>query len=57
MQHSFVYLPLEQFGIFPHQAYEVSDLVTGERFRWQGEKNYVQLDPNRDRVAHILRLR
>lgn len=52
---SFVYLPIERFGIQPQESYQVLDLITGARFRWQGEKNYVRLDPHVE-VAHILRL-
>ena len=53
MQHGFVQLPLVDWGITPHAAVDVVDLLSGERYFWRGEWNYVRLDPQ-DRVAHIL---
>ena len=35
--------------------YEVHDLLTGERFLWNGRRNYVALDPA-VRVAHVFRV-
>jgi starch synthase (maltosyl-transferring) len=55
MQHGFVQLPLIAWGLTPHSAVEVLDLLTGERYFWRGEWNYVRLDPE-DRVAHILQV-
>lgn len=55
IQDSFVYIPIDGFGIAPHRPYEVLDLITGARYYWQGEKNYVRLDPHVE-VAHILRI-
>ncbi len=53
MQHGFVQLPLVEWGLTPHASVEVEDLLSGERYFWRGEWNYVRLDPQ-DRVAHIL---
>jgi len=53
MQHGFVQLPLVDWGITPHATVEVADLLSGERYFWRGEWNYVRLDPQ-DRVAHVL---
>jgi starch synthase (maltosyl-transferring) len=53
MQHGFVQLPLEAWGLTPHSTIEVLDLLSGERYFWRGEWNYVRLDPQ-DRVAHVL---
>ncbi len=53
MQHGFVQLPLAAWGIPPHEAIEVLDLLSGERYFWRGEWNYVRLDPQ-GRVAHVL---
>ncbi len=53
MQHGFVQLPLVDWGITPHATVEVADLLSGERYFWRGEWNYVRLDPQ-DRVGHIL---
>jgi starch synthase (maltosyl-transferring) len=36
-----------------HDTIEVHDLLSGERYFWRGEWNYVRLDPQ-SRVAHIL---
>jgi starch synthase (maltosyl-transferring) len=55
MQHGFVQLPLVDWGITPHATVEVADLLSGERYFWRGEWNYVRLDPQ-DRVAHILQV-
>jgi starch synthase (maltosyl-transferring) len=49
-------VPLDEWGIGPHDAYQVQDLLTGAHFLWQGEANFVALDP-RSAAAHILRLR
>ena len=53
MQHGFVQLPLSDWGLTPHSTIEVLDLLSGERYFWRGEWNYVRLDPQ-DRVAHVL---
>ncbi len=53
MQHGFVQLPLADWGLTPHSTIEVLDLLSGERYFWRGEWNYVRLDPQ-DRVAHVL---
>jgi starch synthase (maltosyl-transferring) len=53
MQHGFVQLPLATWGATPHQTFEMHDLLSGERYFWRGEWNYVRLDPQ-SRVAHIL---
>ncbi|MBN1611777.1 MAG: alpha-1,4-glucan--maltose-1-phosphate maltosyltransferase [Polyangiaceae bacterium] len=48
-----VHLPLERLGLGPDQPFQVRDLLTGERYTWKGEANYVRLDP-RMRVGHVL---
>jgi starch synthase (maltosyl-transferring) len=53
MQHGFVQLPLTDWGLSPGAAVEVLDLISGERYFWRGEWNYVRLDPEA-RVGHIL---
>ena len=55
MQHGFVQLPLVDWGVTPHATIEVADLLSGERYFWRGEWNYVRLDPQ-DRVAHVLQI-
>ncbi|MBR4328678.1 MAG: alpha-1,4-glucan--maltose-1-phosphate maltosyltransferase, partial [Candidatus Riflebacteria bacterium] len=51
-QVSTVYVPVEKFGIAPDQFYEVHDLLTDNRYWWNGERNYVELNPEVS-VAHI----
>jgi starch synthase (maltosyl-transferring) len=53
MQHGYVQLPLADWGLTAHDTIEVHDLLSGERYFWRGEWNYVRLDPQ-SRVAHIL---
>ena len=53
MQHGFVQLPLDDWGLTPTDSLEVYDLLSDERYFWRGESNYVRLDPQL-RVAHIL---
>jgi starch synthase (maltosyl-transferring) len=37
-------------------GYLVEDLLSGERYHWRDEWNYVRLDPAHHRAAHILRV-
>ena len=53
MQHGYVQLPLVEWGLAADAPVDVNDLLSGERYRWRGEWNYVRLDPSL-RVAHIL---
>ncbi len=53
MQHGYVQLPLVEWGLPEDATVEVDDLLSGERYYWRGEWNYVRLDPSL-RVAHIL---
>jgi starch synthase (maltosyl-transferring) len=55
MQHGFVELPVEDLGIDVRHPYPVEDLLTGDKFTWQGSRNYVQVRPQ-EIPAHILRL-
>lgn len=49
-------LPLDYFGLDPHQAFQAHDLITDSRYLWQGTRNYVELNPHTT-PAHILRIR
>ena len=40
-----VQVPIWQLGIGPNQPYAMHDLLTGAYYTWQGEQNYVELDP------------
>ena len=56
VQSGWVKIPAESFGIDPLESYQAHDLLSGARFVWHGERNFVQLDPQ-TAPAHILRLR
>ncbi|MBF0406393.1 MAG: alpha-1,4-glucan--maltose-1-phosphate maltosyltransferase [Candidatus Riflebacteria bacterium] len=45
-QHSFVFVPIEKYGIKPGDTYQVHDLITDRRYLWKGSRNYVELDPS-----------
>jgi starch synthase (maltosyl-transferring) len=49
-------LDLASLGIDSAMQYQMHDLITGQRFLWQGPRNFVLLDPGRV-PAHIFRLR
>ena len=51
-----VHVPLADLGLGEDEPFEVDDLLTGARYRWQGTRNYVRLDPHAQ-VAHILLIR
>ncbi|MFN2542900.1 MAG: alpha-1,4-glucan--maltose-1-phosphate maltosyltransferase [Chthoniobacterales bacterium] len=55
-QHSFVDVPIEQFGSIEGDAYQVHDLLSDARYTWNGRRNYVELDPE-VQPAHIFRVR
>ncbi|MHB1222977.1 MAG: alpha-1,4-glucan--maltose-1-phosphate maltosyltransferase [Gemmatimonadaceae bacterium] len=54
-QESVVHVPVEALGIAPGAPYEVEDLLTGNRYRWLGGRNYVRLDPALE-PAHVFRV-
>jgi starch synthase (maltosyl-transferring) len=54
-QAGFVTLPLHELDIPADRAYEAEDLLTGERYLWNGPRNYVELDPGRS-SGHILKI-
>ncbi|MCB9799210.1 MAG: alpha-1,4-glucan--maltose-1-phosphate maltosyltransferase [Candidatus Omnitrophica bacterium] len=53
-QEDLVRLPIWKWGIEPWQTYQMKDLVTGQKFYWKGESNYIRLDSSQP--AHILKL-
>jgi starch synthase (maltosyl-transferring) len=55
-QSGWLDLPLDYFGLDAHQAFQAHDLLTDERYLWQGTRNYVELNPH-VMPAHILRIR
>lgn len=55
-----IQIPLEEVHLSPWESYEMHDLLTDEKWTWQGDRNYVVLnptDPKEPRVAHIFRLK
>jgi starch synthase (maltosyl-transferring) len=50
-----VHVPLDLLRLDPAAPYVVEDLLTGARYTWRGERNYVRLDPA-VQVAHVLRV-
>jgi len=56
VQSGWLTLPLEPFDIDPRHGYQVHDLLTDARYLWQGERNFVRLDPAHTPAA-IFRLR
>ena len=55
-QHSFIYVPIEEFGQRESDAYQVHDLLNDARYTWRGRQNYVELDPE-VQPAHIFLVR
>jgi starch synthase (maltosyl-transferring) len=55
-QHSFVDVPIEQFGQMESDEYAVQDLLSGATYAWRGRRNYVELDPE-IQPAHIFLVR
>ena len=54
--HSFIHVPLEQFGLGDDERYQAHDLLNDERYLWRGSKAYVELDPAGD-MAHVFAIR
>jgi starch synthase (maltosyl-transferring) len=55
-QSGWVELPLEKLGIPAGRPFQVHDLLTGERYLWNGPRNFVRLDPEKA-CAHIFKIR
>lgn len=55
-QSGFINLPLETLNLDPNQPYQAHDLLTDARYLWHGQRNYVELDPQKV-PAHIFVLR
>ena len=47
--------PLERFGAAADSLYDVEELLTGARYEWHGEWNYVELNPAL-MPAHVFRV-
>jgi starch synthase (maltosyl-transferring) len=55
IQAGFVVLPLDELEIPHDRPFEAEDLLTGERYLWQGPRNYVELKPSA-MSGHILKI-
>jgi len=55
-QSGWLELDPDVMGMAPQQAYQMHDLVSGARFLWHGDRNFVSLDPQRCPV-HVMQLR
>jgi starch synthase (maltosyl-transferring) len=55
-QSAWLDVPVELFGWADGDAYEVEDLLSGNRFLWRGRRNFVSLAPNAN-PAHVLKVR
>jgi len=55
-QSGWLELDADLMGMAPQQACQMHDLVSGARFLWHGDRNFVSLDPQRSPV-HVMRLR
>jgi starch synthase (maltosyl-transferring) len=55
-QHSYIHVPISEFGAVESDEYQVHDLLTDARYTWHGSRNYVELNPN-TQPAHIFRVR
>jgi starch synthase (maltosyl-transferring) len=55
-QHSYVDVPIDQFGQMESDVYQVQDLLNDAIYTWRGRRNYVELDP-KIQPAHIFRVR
>jgi starch synthase (maltosyl-transferring) len=55
-QNGWVRVPIEELGLDAHQPYLVHDLLSDDKYIWQGETNYVELNPQ-VLPANIFRVR
>jgi starch synthase (maltosyl-transferring) len=44
-QGSWIKVPIHELGISADRSYNMHDLLTGQRYHWNGEWNYVELNP------------
>ncbi|MFH2137863.1 MAG: alpha-1,4-glucan--maltose-1-phosphate maltosyltransferase [Candidatus Omnitrophota bacterium] len=49
-------IPLEELGLKKDRSYLAQDLLSGDKYIWQGAINYIELDPQRS-PAHIIRIK
>ncbi len=54
-QETMIDVPLGALGLGDQRPFAVTDLLTGERYDWQGPRAYIRLDPT-EKVGHLLRV-
>jgi starch synthase (maltosyl-transferring) len=54
-QSGWITLPLDEMDIDPRQPFLAHDLLSDDKYIWQGERNYIELDPQ-VMPGHILRI-
>ena len=54
-QEAAVHVPIHDLGIRPDETYQLHDLITGRRYYWKGERNFIRLDPGNE-PAHLFQL-
>ncbi len=54
-QSGFINIPLEKLGIEYGMTYTVKDLLTDAEYKWNSNRNYIELDPQ-NIGAHILKI-
>ncbi|MFC1590242.1 alpha-1,4-glucan--maltose-1-phosphate maltosyltransferase, partial [Candidatus Omnitrophota bacterium] len=54
-QSGWVQIPIEKLGVDPAQSYLAHDFISGDKFIWHGERNFIELDPQVC-PAHILKI-
>ncbi len=54
-QGGWLQVPLNELSIDASKPYLVHDLLIGDKYIWQGERNYVELDPAKS-PAHIIEI-
>ena len=55
-QSGWLQVPIEKMGIAKNQTYLAHDLLSNDRYIWQGESNFVELNPHVC-PAHILKIK
>ncbi len=55
IEQGFLHLRLDELGLTPDRPFQLHDLLTDKTFNWQGERNFVQLDPQ-GLPAHVFRV-
>lgn len=55
-QSGWLTIPIKKLGIEPGQSYLVHDLLGDDKYIWQGERNYVELNPHIS-PAHIFSIK